>query len=85
MFVSFRPLGAPAPGGLRRGTDVVKALARGANAVAIGRPLMYALTVGGAGGVDSIIRYFHSETVDTVLHCGVDKIAALGSAHVRRV
>jgi hypothetical protein len=35
--------------------------------------------------VDSVIRYFHAETVDTVLHCGVDKIAALGSAHVRQV
>lgn len=71
--------------GIRRGTDVVKALARGADAVAIGRPLMYGLTLGGASGVDSIIRYFHAETVDTVLHCGVDKIAALGSAHVRHV
>ena len=71
--------------GVRRSADVVKALARGADAVAIGRPLMYGLTLGGASGVDSVIRYFHTETVDTVLHCGVGKIAALGSAHVRHV
>ncbi len=38
-------------GGIRRGTDALKALARGANAVLIGRPYLYALAVGGADGV----------------------------------
>lgn len=71
--------------GIRRGTDVVKALALGANAVAVGRPVMFGLALGGASGVDSVIKYFHIETVDTVLHCGVDSIRALGKAHVRRV
>ncbi|MGE3290032.1 MAG: alpha-hydroxy acid oxidase [Geminicoccaceae bacterium] len=71
--------------GIRRGTDVVKALARGADAVAIGRPLMYGLTLGGASGVDSVIGYFHTETVDTVLHCGVGSIGELDRTHVRHV
>lgn len=71
--------------GIRRGTDVVKALALGANAVAVGRPVMFGLALGGASGVDSVIKYFHTETVDTVLHCGVDSIKALGSSHVRRI
>lgn len=71
--------------GIRRGTDVVKTLTLGANAVAIGRPIMFGLTLGGASGVDSVIKYFHAETVGTVLHCGVDSIKALGSAHVRRI
>ncbi len=71
--------------GIRRGTDVVKALALGANAVAVGRPVMFGLALGGASGVDSVIKYFHEETVDTVLHCGVNSIKALGSAHVRRI
>ncbi len=71
--------------GIRRGTDVVKALALGANAVAVGRPVMFGLALGGASGVDSVIRYFHTETVDTVLHCGVDSIKALGKTHVRRI
>jgi hypothetical protein len=31
------------------------------------------------------MRYFRTGTVDTMLHCGVDTIAALGSAHVRHV
>ncbi|MBV9998292.1 MAG: alpha-hydroxy-acid oxidizing protein [Verrucomicrobia bacterium] len=40
-----------ADGGIRRGTDVLKGLARGANAVLIGRPYVYALAVAGADGV----------------------------------
>lgn len=71
--------------GIRRGTDVVKALALGANAVAIGRPVMYGLNLGGASGVDSVLAYFRNETVDTTLHCGVDALAKLGKAHVRHV
>lgn len=70
--------------GIRRGTDIVKALALGANAVAIGRPLMYGLTVGGAGGVNSVMEFMQRELVNTVLHSGVDSIAKLDATHVRR-
>jgi lactate oxidase len=69
--------------GIRRGTDVVKALALGADAVAIGRPLMYGLAVGGAGGVNGVMEYFQRELVNTMLHSGVNDIAALGRGHVR--
>ena len=68
--------------GIRRGTDVVKSLALGADAVAIGRPIMFGLAAGGASGVDSVLRYFHQETVDGVLHSGVDNIDKLNSSHV---
>lgn len=71
--------------GIRRGTDVVKALALGARAVAIGRPVMYSLCLGGASGVDSLMQYFARETTNTVLHCGVDAISKLSSAHVRAI
>lgn len=71
--------------GIRRGMDVVKALALGANAVAVGRPVWWALTLGGAGGISGLMAYFHRELVNTMLHCGVDKIAALGHEHVERV
>lgn len=70
--------------GIRRGADIVKALALGANAVAIGRPLMYGLTVGGAGGVNSVINFMQGELVNTVLHSGVDSIAKLDGSHIRR-
>lgn len=70
--------------GIRRGTDVVKALALGASAVAVGRPVMYGLAVGGASGVDSVIRFLRRETVDTALHCGVNRIGDLGRKHVQR-
>jgi lactate oxidase len=70
--------------GIRRGTDVVKALALGARAVAIGRPIMYGLNLGGASGVDSVLAYFRRETVDATLHCGVQAVSRLGLAHVRK-
>lgn len=69
--------------GIRRGTDVATALALGANAVAIGRPVMYGLALGGASGVDSVINFLRRETVNTVLHLGVNRIGALGRQHVR--
>lgn len=48
-------------GGIRRGTDVVKALALGANAVLIGRPYLYALSVGGEQGVRRVIDILRTE------------------------
>jgi 4-hydroxymandelate oxidase len=48
-------------GGIRRGTDVVKALMRGATAVMIGRPYLYALAVGGEDGVARCIDLLKRE------------------------
>lgn len=69
--------------GIRRGMDVVKALALGANAVAIGRPIWWALTVGGPGGIAGLMDYFQRELVNTMLHCGASSVKALGHAHVQ--
>jgi 4-hydroxymandelate oxidase len=48
-------------GGIRRGTDVLKALALGANAVMIGRPFCYGLAVGGAKGVARVVEILRKE------------------------
>lgn len=63
--------------GIRRGTDVAKALALGASAVAIGRPVHYGLVLGGASGVQSVIEFMRRELVNTMLHLGVRRIADL--------
>ena len=48
-------------GGVRRGTDVMKALALGARAVLIGRPYLYGLSVGGAPGVARVLEILRGE------------------------
>lgn len=48
-------------GGIRRGTDVLKALALGASAVLIGRPYLYGLALGGASGVSRVVRLLRTE------------------------
>lgn len=48
-------------GGIRRGTDIVKALALGASGVLIGRPYLYGLAVAGAEGVARVVRILRTE------------------------
>ncbi|MBX5470808.1 MAG: alpha-hydroxy-acid oxidizing protein, partial [Thermoleophilaceae bacterium] len=57
-------------GGIRRGADVVKALALGADAVLVGRLYAYALAVGGAAGVEAAIRQLLAEVDLTLALCG---------------
>lgn len=65
-------------GGVRRGTDVVKALALGASAVLIGRPVLWALAAGGAAGVEAAISMLAAETREAMALCGAPSVAALG-------
>jgi len=57
-------------GGIRRGTDIVKALALGAAAVAIGRPIFWGLAVAGEEGVTQVLEMLRSELVRALTLCG---------------
>ena len=64
-------------GGIRRGTDVVKALALGAKAVLIGRPYLWGLSVGGAGGVQNVLQILRSELQSAMALCGHTSLATI--------
>jgi len=57
-------------GGIRRGTDIFKALALGARSVLIGRPLFWGLAVDGEAGVVSMLEILKSELDATMGMCG---------------
>jgi 4-hydroxymandelate oxidase len=65
-------------GGVRRGTDVVKALALGARAVLVGRPVLWALAAAGEPGVARMLDLLRGEVVDTLRQLGVPSVATLG-------
>lgn len=58
-------------GGVRRGTDVLTALALGARAVLIGRPIHWGLAVGGEAGVRHVLELLQSELARDLLLCGL--------------
>lgn len=64
-------------GGIRRGTDIVKALALGAKAVLLGRPPLWGLSVAGAAGVTAVLEHMRGELARAMQLCGVNSLAAL--------
>lgn len=69
--------------GVRRGTHVVKALARGAKAVAIGRPYLYALAAGGEPGVDRMLGLLRLEVRRAMALTGVTSVGELNEEYIR--
>ena len=63
--------------GIRRGADVIKALALGANAVLLGRPYVYGLAVAGQTGVERVIRNLTAEIDLTLALIGAHDVKAL--------
>ncbi len=62
-------------GGVRRGTDVVTALALGARAVFVGRPILYALAVAGEAGVARAVEILRAETTTAMALLGCPTVA----------
>jgi isopentenyl diphosphate isomerase/L-lactate dehydrogenase-like FMN-dependent dehydrogenase len=69
-------------GGVRRGTDVLIALALGARAVFIGRPVMWGLAVGGASGVAAVLRHIKEELREDMALSGIASVSKLNRAVV---
>jgi lactate 2-monooxygenase len=69
-------------GGIRRGADVIKALALGADAVLIGRLYAYGLAVGGTAGVEAVIRQLLAEVDLTLALCGGTSVRELDATYI---
>ncbi len=72
-------------GGFARGTDVVKALCLGANAVGVARLQAWALGAGGTAGVVKALEFLEEEIGNTLALLGVTRIEELGEEFITRV
>ena len=70
--------------GFRRGTDIFKALALGADAVAIGRPYIWGLAAFGQPGVEKVLEMLRAELAMVMGQVGAPSIAAIGPQHIGR-
>jgi L-lactate dehydrogenase (cytochrome) len=69
-------------GGVRRGSDIVKAVAAGADACMAGRGYLYALGAGGERGVDRLLGWWHDDVVRTMSLLGVGDVTGLDPSHL---
>jgi isopentenyl diphosphate isomerase/L-lactate dehydrogenase-like FMN-dependent dehydrogenase len=71
-------------GGVRRGTDVVTALALGARAVLVGRPPVWGLAAGGEEGARRVLEMLREEVELALCLCGCTSPAAVARSHIER-
>ena len=71
-------------GGVRRGGDVLKAVAVGARAVLVGRPYLYGLAIAGESGVRRILEIFETEMIRTMALLGCHSVAELDRSWLDR-
>ena len=71
-------------GGIRRGSDVIKAIALGADAVLLGRPYIHGLAVGGREGVEAVLLNLMADTDRTFGLCGQKALSELDASAVAR-
>ncbi|MFN2621208.1 MAG: alpha-hydroxy acid oxidase [Chthoniobacterales bacterium] len=65
-------------GGIRRGSDVLKAIALGARAVLVGRPVLWGLTVDGERGATHVLEILRRELEEAMLLCGCTRLKEIG-------
>lgn len=65
-------------GGIRRGSDVLKAIALGARAVLVGRPVLWGLVVGGEEGATQLLEILRRELDEAMLLCGCTELDEIG-------
>lgn len=65
-----------------KGTDVFKALALGAQAVFIGRPVLYGLAVDGQNGVENVLKILRNELDTAMALAGVNKISEINDKFI---
>lgn len=70
-------------GGIRRGTDVLKALALGAQAVLVGRPILWGLAVDGASGVQHVLQILQAELERAMKLSGCPTISSITRSLVK--
>ena len=70
-------------GGIRRGTDILKALALGARAVLIGRPYLWALAVSGEAGVAHVLQHLRDDLKLSMALAGCPKLSDIDSQLIR--
>jgi isopentenyl diphosphate isomerase/L-lactate dehydrogenase-like FMN-dependent dehydrogenase len=69
-------------GGVRRGTDVFKALALGATAVGIGRPQAWGLGAFGQPGVEAVLEILHRELLTIMRQAGTTSLDKITRSHL---
>ena len=72
-------------GGVRRGSDVFKAIAYGARAVGIGRPYTWGLAAFGQEGVERVLEILNAELTRTMRQCGTPTLARITKGHSARL
>jgi 4-hydroxymandelate oxidase len=69
-------------GGVRRGTDVFKALALGATGIGIGRPQVWGLAAFGQSGVEAVVKILNRELIQIMRQAGTPTLADITAAHI---
>lgn len=70
-------------GGIRRGSDVLKAIALGARAVLVGRPILWGLAVNGEQGAARVLEILRRELDEAMLLCGCTRLSDIDSSLVK--